>query len=172
MKHQHTGDDTPAGGTAQLTMPAEGPAVPPPAPVAPPLMSVLYCSRAAAGMGPREVQVMVEKARAANAALGITGLLIHGSGVFFQWLEGPPDQVQALLARIRLDPRHSQLVEVSRHEALPERLFPAWGMELVSPDALRDVIVDAITAAGGGPKEAPLRALLARVEVARLAGLD
>lgn len=135
-------------------------------------MSVLYCSRAAAGMGPREVQAMVEKARAANADLGITGLLIYGSGVFFQWLEGPPGQVLALMARIRLDCRHSQVVEVDCHEALPERLFPAWGMELVSPAALRDVIADAITAADGGPKEAPLRALLARVEVARLAGLD
>jgi hypothetical protein len=138
----------------------------------PPLMSVLYCSRAAAGMGPREIQAMVDKARAANADLGITGLLIYGSGVFFQWLEGPSEQVRALMARIRQDGRHSQVVEVAFHDTLPERLFPAWGMELVSPAALREVIADAITAADGGPKEAPLRALLARVEVARLAGLD
>lgn len=140
-------------------------------PQEPPLMSLLYCSCAAPGMGPREVQAMVERARAANAALGITGLLVYGSGVFFQWLEGPPQPVLALMARIRLDSRHSQVVEVSRHEALPDRLFPAWGMELVEPAALREVIQDAITAAGGGPQEAPLRLLLARVEVARLAGL-
>jgi hypothetical protein len=144
-----------------------------PAPATPQgaLMSLLYCSRAAAGMDVQAVQALVAKAQQRNATLGITGLLVYGSGVFFQWLEGPREVVLQLMSGIHTDPRHSHVTEVSRHDDLPERLFPAWGMELVSPSELKEVITDAIAAAGDSPRVAALQALLARVEVARLAGL-
>lgn len=134
------------------------------------LMSLLYCSRAAVGVALPQVQQLAEQAQQANARHGISGLLVYGSGVFFQWLEGPPGAVLRLMQCIRADPRHTHVVEVSRHEALHERLFPQWGMELVDPQQLREVLQDAIACAAGTPREAPLRVLLARVEVARLLG--
>lgn len=136
----------------------------------PPLISLLYCSRAAVGVALPQVRELAEQAQRANAQHGISGLLVYGSGVFFQWLEGPPGAVLRLMQRIKADPRHTHVVEVSRHEALQERLFPHWGMELVDPEQLGEVLQDAIATAAGTPREAPLRVLLARVEVARLLG--
>ena len=55
----------------------------------PPLYNLVYCSRATAGVDDAAVQRIVGTARRQNAIHGITGLLVFGSGIFFQWLEGP-----------------------------------------------------------------------------------
>jgi hypothetical protein len=107
------------------------------------LNQMVYCSRAAAGVDDAAVDRIVETSRRRNPERGITGLLVFGSGLFFQWIEGPPDAMRALLERIRADPRHSDFVPLSQTEEVRERLFPAWDMERVSSAELRDVLLDA-----------------------------
>ena len=108
----------------------------------PSLYNVVYCSRATAGVDDAEVQRIIATARRCNAEQGITGMLVFGSGIFFQWLEGPRHSVTALMALLRDDPRHENVIELSETEEVRERLFPDWDMELVSGDHIREVLQD------------------------------
>jgi len=65
------------------------------------LHNVVYCSRIAPGVTEADVQAIVATARRYNPAHGLTGLLVYGSDVFFQWLEGPKESVVALMNNIR-----------------------------------------------------------------------
>lgn len=58
----------------------------------------MYCSRATAGADAAAVQHIVNVAQRCSAELGITGMLVFGSGVFSQWLEGPREAVLTLMA--------------------------------------------------------------------------
>lgn len=57
----------------------------------------------------------------------LTGALLVSRGRFFQILEGEPVDVDRALRRIGMDPRHHDLIVVSRHE-VASRLFPGWSM--------------------------------------------
>lgn len=77
---------------------------------------------------PREaIADIVRHARRHNRLVGITGMLAFDGRHFCQYLEGPPDAVQSLLARIARDPRHRGFT--LRHQGpLDERRFEQWSM--------------------------------------------
>lgn len=103
-------------------------------PEAPPeLYSLLYCSRATHRMSEDELPRIIGDAWRHNPALGITGLLVFGGGMFLQWLEGPREPVRGLLQRLRSDPRHDGVVELHAYSGATHRLYPSWSMQLVSP---------------------------------------
>ncbi|MCK7493892.1 MAG: BLUF domain-containing protein [Comamonadaceae bacterium] len=81
------------------------------------------------GRGRCGVDRIIESSRRRNPEQGITGMLVFGSGIFFQWLEGPRDNVTQLMAVLRADPRHENVVQLSEIEEVRERLFPDWDME-------------------------------------------
>ena len=83
---------------------------------APALFNFVYCSRAADGVDDAEVGRIVEVAQRNNLAHGITGVLVFGSGVFFQWIEGPGAQIEKLIATLHDDPRHYDIVSLSQSE--------------------------------------------------------
>lgn len=128
------------------------------------LYNLVYCSQAAPGIGPDAVDRIVESARRNNPAHAITGLLVFGGGVFFQWLEGPRAQVTALMAAIRADGRHTNVVELSATEEMRERVFPNWDMELVSPSDIHDVLSDALETAEDAQNAQALQRLMAQVD--------
>jgi Sensors of blue-light using FAD len=138
----------------------------------PSLYNVVYCSRATAGVDDAEVQRIIATARRCNAEHGITGMLVFGSGIFFQWLEGPRDNVTALMGLLRDDRRHENIVELSAEEDIGERLFPTWDMELVSSDHIREVLQDAHGNASDPKKAQALQRLLAHLDSEALRGLD
>jgi len=98
----------------------------------PALYNVVYCSCATRGVDDAAVQRIIATARRWNPEHGVTGMLVFGSGIFFQWLEGPRDNVTALMSRLRTDRRHDSIVLLSEVEEVRERLFPDWDMELVT----------------------------------------
>ena len=108
------------------------------------LFNLVYCSQVSDGIGQTEVDAIVATARRFNPALGITGVLVFGSGVFFQWIEGPKTNVLELVKRIDADSRHKQMTILSSDEEIRERIFPTWDMELVGADDIRDVLEDAL----------------------------
>ena len=93
-----------------------------------------------------------------------------GSGIFFQWLEGPRDSVLGLLALLKKDPRHHNVVLLTSGEEVRERLFPDWDMELVTADAVRDVLVDALESAQDPKNAKSLRELLQQLDYGLLGG--
>ena len=136
------------------------------------LYNLVYCSRATAGVDDAAVTRIIASSRRHNPARGITGLLVFGSGVFFQWLEGPRDNVLELMATLKADPRHDQVVSLSESEEVRERLFPEWDMELVTSNDIREVLLDALGSAADESHAATLRQLLAQLDDGPLSRLD
>jgi hypothetical protein len=88
---------------------------------------VLYRSRATPAPTETDLQTLLEQSRTYNAQQQITGLLLYSDGQFVQLVEGPKAVVQSLYARIRADPRHTQVVTLSDGPA-PQRWFADWHM--------------------------------------------
>jgi hypothetical protein len=91
------------------------------------MLSVTYVSAAVHRQKPEILVDILRQSRTNNAAVGITGLLLHVDGNFIQALEGPDGAVLALLRRIEADARHSGMMILIR-ETLTERRFPNWAM--------------------------------------------
>ena len=111
------------------------------------LETFVYCSRAAEGVDAAEVTRLVEFSQTRNVARQITGVLVFGSGVFFQWVEGPPAEVRALIENLHGDSRHHDIVTLDRSVELRERLYPHWEMEQVEASDIRAVLEDALETA-------------------------
>lgn len=135
------------------------------------LYNLVYCSRATVGVDQKAVDQIIQTARRWNPEHGITGLLVFGSGIFFQWLEGPRDNITALMEAIKKDPRHQSVIPLSSGEEVRERLFPDWDMELVSGDDVRDVLLDARENAKDASNKAALTQLLAEIDSGQLSNL-
>ena len=95
---------------------------------------LLYRSQATTPPTPEQLQELVQRARQANAAAHITGLLLYCDGQFVQVLEGPLETVRSLFARISQDPRHQQVAVVSKG-LVPRRQFAEWSMDFGFADA-------------------------------------
>jgi hypothetical protein len=99
-------------------------------------------------------------------------LLVFGGGVFFQWLEGPRDNVMGLMRILNADPRHESIVLLTETEEVRERMFPDWDMELVTPDDIRDVLADALDQATDPQHSAALTLLLEQLDSGQLGELS
>ena len=136
-----------------------------------PLHNLVYCSRAAPGVGPDAIASIIASAKHFNPKFGITGLLVFGSGIFFQWLEGPQDNVTSLMHMITADPRHSNVVLLSEDNEVRDRLFPNWDMELVEAEDIRDVLADAMQEAKDPKQKQALAQLLSELDTGALGEL-
>ncbi len=135
------------------------------------LYNLVYCSRAAVGMAAAEVDRIIETAHKHNPSRGITGLLVFGSGIFFQWLEGPRESVLELMGLIEKDPRHQAIVMLNTGEEIRERLFENWDMELVEAEDVRTVLVDALDTVKDPRSAQSLRDMLEQLESGQLSSL-
>lgn len=111
------------------------------------MIRILYIStsRASGDAGGKNLSDILEKSKKNNAGLGITGILVHGGGMFMQVLEGPDDQVMRKYVKILDDVRHSEcrIVLITTTE---ERAFPAWSMGVLEmPDFEFQEIQEMIT---------------------------
>lgn len=96
------------------------------------MLSVIYVSVADPLLLPDDIDAILVTARRNNARDSLTGALIYNGHNFMQLLEGPADRVDACLAAIREDRRHSGVIEIRRH-AIERREFADWAM-LYEPD--------------------------------------
>ena len=97
------------------------------------LYEVLYVSTQAPDAPLSSVADIASKARIANAAKGITGLLIFDGLRYCQQIEGPQKTVLALIERIRVDPRHVNM-EILHHGALADRRFRTFSLGYTTAD--------------------------------------
>lgn len=102
---------------------------------------VVYASRATEVFAPQDLEALAAHAAARNRAIHVSGVLIYSAGHFMQAVEGPAAQVDALLARIALDPRHQALRVLSRG-AISGRCFAEWHMGVLQKDGRRDLDLD------------------------------
>ncbi len=92
-----------------------------------PLYRLLYMSTARHDMSDGDLEAILVDARRANAAAGITGMLLYGDRHFLQCLEGERQTVEALYDRIAADPRHRGMTRLIAGP-IDERAFPDWSM--------------------------------------------
>lgn len=106
-----------------------------------PLIHHIYTSSAQETPDSEALQRILAQSRRNNAPLGVTGMLLHTAGSFFQILEGTPETVEALFTRISADPRHHRITTIIR-EPIPRRSFPDWtmGFAEISPPELARLI--------------------------------
>lgn len=128
------------------------------------LFNVVYCSRATAGVDAAVVDRIIASSHRNNPRWGITGMLVFGEDIFFQWLEGPRASIERLMALLRSDTRHQQIIMLSELEETRERLFPQWDMELVGAEQIRDVLSDALSEVEDPHDAQALKTLLAELE--------
>lgn len=95
---------------------------------------LIYSSEAAPWLSTAELEQMLHESRIRNKARGITGVLVLVDGVFLQVLEGERFEVDDLMSRIEVDPRHSG-VKVFHREEVDGRAFDSWSMAYLHPGA-------------------------------------
>ena len=125
---------------------------------------IVYCSRAAQHMDKEALDKIIATAKYHNPRFGITGLLVFGSGIFFQWLEGPRDNVTSLFKIISADQRHTDVVLITKEDEIRERLFPNWDMELVAAEDISAVLEDAMHEASDPKQKNTLSKLLQELQ--------
>lgn len=135
------------------------------------LFNMAYVSRAKPGLGADEVGRIAARSSEWNARHGVTGLLVLGTGLFFQWVEGPRDELEGLMGRIEADPRHEGVTFLSRLAESRERMFPEWGMELVEPSDIEELLETTLSQTADEGNAKALRLLLSELAAGALVGM-
>lgn len=126
------------------------------------LYEVLYVSTLAPEAPLSVVGDIAVKARLANAARDITGLLIFDGMRFCQQLEGGQKQVLALLERIRQDTRHINL-QILHHGELAMRRFRRFSLGYCMVDD--DDVLERMEQMDGQPALDAFEGLLSRLDL-------
>jgi hypothetical protein len=98
------------------------------------LKHLIYTSAARVAFGIEELKDLLEKARNGNAKRGVTGMLLHSGGSFFQVLEGDEETLNTLFASIEADPRHKRVTKII-DEPIAQRDFADWTMGFTEASA-------------------------------------
>lgn len=91
------------------------------------LAQLLYCSRPTSKFNISDINDILAKCSKNNTARDVTGFLVFDGETFLQLLEGPPESLNEIFAKIRADQRHED-IRVLVHEATGSRHFGAWFM--------------------------------------------
>lgn len=92
-----------------------------------PLLSISYMSSAVEIPTREQIDRLLERSRAVNAQEQVTGVLFYADGNYHQYIEGPPEGVERVYARILASPLHRNVFELLR-EPIEEREFSDWSM--------------------------------------------
>ncbi|MCQ8896787.1 BLUF domain-containing protein [Limnobacter humi] len=99
------------------------------------MIRLLYFSQAKPHANSALLDDILRTSRKNNATLDITGVLVHGGGMFMQVLEGPEAVVLRLYVKILDDKRHtdSRVIHITPTST---RLFPNWTMGVIEAEPL------------------------------------
>lgn len=91
------------------------------------LKSVVYTSLATLPVKRHVLQDILSASTRNNRKLALTGLLLFFDGTFVQVLEGPAENVDMMVGRIRRDRRIKDMIIFMENE-IEEREFSQWEM--------------------------------------------
>jgi hypothetical protein len=100
----------------------------------PVLKRLSYVSRSTRPLTRDEITEITTQSQERNQKIGVTGMLLSSGGIFYQVLEGPPDEVDKLYQKIAADTRHKDVLMLAAQEQVEDRQFPSWGMKKVDLD--------------------------------------
>ncbi|MGJ8726513.1 MAG: BLUF domain-containing protein [Roseibacillus sp.] len=91
---------------------------------------IAYSSQALTDFDDETLLELADNSAAKNEKSGISGYLYYRNGLFLQYLEGEQQNVENLMARIAIDPRHNVLSTVPLAIG-SKRIFPHWYMRFL-----------------------------------------
>lgn len=94
------------------------------------MLQLVYVSVAVSPFSELSLRALLTFSRTRNTARSVTGMLLYQTGSFLQVLEGEPETVESLFAKIECDPRHHHVHVLSRSD-LQIRNFGDWSMGFV-----------------------------------------
>lgn len=97
------------------------------------MLSLIYVSSSVKILNDAELLDILKISRSNNETREVTGMLLYKGGNFMQVLEGPEESVNALMEKIKADPRHKDVSILSR-EPIQTRQFPSWEMAFQNLD--------------------------------------
>ena len=104
------------------------------------LVRLLYASRSVNPASSDLTESILAQSRSHNPAMGITGILCYGGGIFLQALEGGRMQISDLYGHIQKDARHKDVV-LLHYEEISERRFGGWTMGQVNVSKLNNSLL-------------------------------
>jgi class 3 adenylate cyclase len=105
---------------------------------------ITYVSTLSGPLSEAELNDIGEVSARNNARTQVTGILLLSNHSFLQILEGEAVEVDRVLERIRLDPRHRDLQLLKVEHEVTHRLFPDWSMRTAYLDVMSDALIQAI----------------------------
>lgn len=109
---------------------------------------IIYRSVAMPGLDRAELFRLLYRAREANEARGLSGVLMRAENRLLQVLEGPTRELTATFETIRRDPRHADVVLVD-DRPIPAPTFGEWPMRYFDDHDIRKALQQMTAAAGG-----------------------
>ena len=91
------------------------------------MINLVYTSTAAHQMEESELLTLLKEARDRNERQNVTGMLLYGTGSFYQVLEGEKKDVEEIYQSIVKDNRNHSNIIILKGE-IDERSFPNWSM--------------------------------------------
>lgn len=91
------------------------------------LVALVYVSSATGRLDQVQIDGLLASSRRFNAAVGVTGTLLHHDGAFLQYLEGPSEGLARVWQRVVACRMHHGITELVR-ESVPTRQFDHWHM--------------------------------------------
>lgn len=91
------------------------------------LTAVAYLSSSATLLSEAELEALLLQARSFNRSVGVSGVLLHHDGSFFQYFEGPDAAVAQVYERIHRSKRHHTIFELYRGP-ITQCFFADWQM--------------------------------------------
>lgn len=104
------------------------------------LVRLLYVSRLARGVGPKDLENILASSRKRNKELKISGALCYAGSGFLQCLEGPSDAVNELYRSIVQDARHVD-VTLLEYTPITTRDLEKWYMAYIHSDDIDQAIL-------------------------------
>ena len=95
------------------------------------MYQIIYMSAAKSSMNEVALNNLLISTRNWNSQRKITGILLHIDGDFMQIIEGEEVDVKQLFEKIKLDKRHSGIIQITGKE-IQKRQFPEWSMAFKS----------------------------------------
>lgn len=95
------------------------------------MLSVIYTSKATSMVTPEMVELLSATSARNNSQIGVTGLLLYGSGNYLQVMEGEAEHVGPLFERIKKDCRHTDCKLLHR-QPTSKRCFNGWQMGMLN----------------------------------------
>lgn len=99
------------------------------------LLRVVYVSNAVANLSQRMIYDIEKISVKNNKISDITGILTYKENTFMQFLEGPELNLQRLFAKLKKDPRHTN-IDVLRKTYIQERQFSYWHMKYMPIESI------------------------------------